>query len=265
VPAFFLLFPVGVSGVAGASTVGAVPTSFKTDPRGSHVGFLLGWDWQFAPRLVAGLEADLSDSNQRGKETLTAAGSASGMAPSPDFFFFPQGIFSTASTTVTATTEQRLDWLGTVRARLGFLVTDQFLVYATGGFAFGHVVAETNLSGTLCATINRPFFGISIPSPATNCGTSSAAGSLSETRFGSAFGAGLQYLLSRNWSVKTEYIHWDLGRANYSMTPLSLLALNSVTTAFTTTAAPAGVNISTAATARFAGDIVRVSINYKLD
>ena len=92
-----------------------------------------------------------------------------------------------------------------------------------------------------------------------------ACESLSDTRLGSAFGAGLQYLLSRNWSVKTEYIHWDLGRANYSMTPLSLLALNTVTTAFTTGAAPAGVNISTAATGRFTGEIVRVSVNYKFD
>src|SRR5437660_1723395 len=83
---------------------------------------------------------------------------------------------------------------------LGFLMTDHFLVYATGGLAYGQVSAETSLSGSLCATVIPPFLGIGFPPPpATGCGSGSAVGSLSERRFGSAFGGGLQYAISRNW------------------------------------------------------------------
>ena len=40
----------------------------------------------------------------------------------------------------------RVDWLGTVRARLGFLVTPNLLAYGTGGLAYGKVEGSTNIA-----------------------------------------------------------------------------------------------------------------------
>jgi opacity protein-like surface antigen len=41
---------------------------------------------------------------------------------------------------------ERLDWLGTVRPRVGFLVTPQALLYATGGLACGGGSVDQNIS-----------------------------------------------------------------------------------------------------------------------
>jgi outer membrane immunogenic protein len=37
-----------------------------------------------------------------------------------------------------------IDWFGTVRGRVGFLVTPQWLLYATGGLAYGETKSSFN-------------------------------------------------------------------------------------------------------------------------
>ncbi len=75
-------------------------------------------------------------------------------------------------------------WLGTTRARLGYAF-DRFLPYITGGFAYGNAQAvQPN-------------------------GTSSS------TRTGWTAGGGVEYGINRNWSVKAEFLHIDLGTATF--------------------------------------------------
>src|SRR5579885_1537212 len=69
----------------------------------------LGYNWQIDPHWVVGLEADLS-----------------GSSLDDNFKDF------------NLTFSSRLDALGTVRARLGYAF-DRALLYATGGWAYGHV------------------------------------------------------------------------------------------------------------------------------
>ncbi|RYE49292.1 MAG: porin family protein [Hyphomicrobiales bacterium] len=84
-----------------------------------------------------------------------------------------------------------LDWLATLRPRLGF-VSDRFVVYATGGLAYGQTTSSINVS------INdTPLFDPSI----TN------------DRFGWTVGAGIEYALADNITFKTEYLYTDLGSA----------------------------------------------------
>src|ERR1700733_4180217 len=40
---------------------------------------------------------------------------------------------------------EKLDWLGTFRGRLGVTVSPTWLLYATGGLAYGHVNSSTNV------------------------------------------------------------------------------------------------------------------------
>jgi outer membrane immunogenic protein len=89
-------------------------------------------------------------------------------------------------------------FLGTVRGRAG-IALDRFLVYGTGGVAFGSNsnTSPNNIVGTVGGV--PTFF------------TSNIAG---KTRVGYAAGAGVEYAFTPNWSVKVEYLFTDLGRNN---------------------------------------------------
>jgi outer membrane immunogenic protein len=77
--------------------------------------------------------------------------------------------------------------LRSLRGRLGFL-TGPSLIYATAGVGFVHVTDT--------------FGGNGPGNPAVSAST---------TTTGGAFGAGIETKLSRNWSVKTEYLFVDGG------------------------------------------------------
>jgi outer membrane immunogenic protein len=100
------------------------------------------------------------------------------------------------------TINSKMDWFGTVRGRLGYAF-DRALIYATGGFAYGDVTT----SGT--------FF---LPGPL----------SISETQTGWVVGAGLEYKVLPNWSVKGEYQYIDLDASSLSGAgPLAVSNSNS--------------------------------------
>lgn len=89
-------------------------------------------------------------------------------------------------------TSSKLNWFGTARLRAGYAVGN-FLVYATGGLAVGSTEYQQNF------TDNVQY---------------SALYSEKKTRTGYVLGAGVEYAVSKNLSVKLEYQYIDLGRAN---------------------------------------------------
>jgi len=86
----------------------------------------------------------------------------------------------------------RLDWIGTVTGRLG-IAWDRTLVYAKAGAAFG----ETSFSGRVPLVVD--FRG-------------------KDTRAGWTVGAGAEYALWDNLSVKAEYNYIDLGTRTVTAT-----------------------------------------------
>ncbi|MBV8851440.1 MAG: porin family protein [Methylobacteriaceae bacterium] len=88
-------------------------------------------------------------------------------------------------------------FLGTVRGR-GGIAFDRFLVYGTGGVAFGTGPTINNFNPFLVGA--GPF--------ANNVNNSN------NWRVGYAVGAGVEYAFLNNWSVKVEYLYTDLGRTN---------------------------------------------------
>jgi outer membrane immunogenic protein len=82
-----------------------------------------------------------------------------------------------------------------------------------------------------------------------------ATGSVSTTRTGWTVGGGFEYLFDRQWTVKAEYIYFDLGSISYGLSPL----VSTVGGVPWTTVGVA------ASTTDFRGSIVRVGLNYKLD
>jgi outer membrane immunogenic protein len=85
--------------------------------------------------------------------------------------------------------ETQLSWLNTFRGRVGYAF-GSLTPYLTGGGAFGGV---------------RAIDAITIP------GSGNVLGGLSDVRLGWTAGAGLEYALNQNWSVKAEYLYVDLG------------------------------------------------------
>jgi outer membrane immunogenic protein len=139
--------------------------SFSMD--GVVGGGQAGYNWQRG-RWVFGLEADIQASGQQGSGTF-ACGTA---CPVPG---------------TTVTINEKLEWFGTARGRLGYAVTPRVLVYATGGLAYGEV------AGT----------GLGSPNPATL--------SFSTWRAGWTVGGGIETALGRGWTGKIEYLYMDLG------------------------------------------------------
>ncbi|MBR0828974.1 porin family protein [Bradyrhizobium manausense] len=210
-------FTAGVLDIALAN--GVVPASLATNPRGVLGGLQAGYNVQ-SGAFVWGVEADIAAAAIKGSSTV------SGTAP-----FF---------STFTTTQEQKVDWLGTVRGRIGATVTPDWLLYVTGGLAYGHVKATTSIvdltgvSGVPCLNII--------------CG----AGSADSWRAGWTVGGGGEYRFASNWSVKLEYLYYDLDSVKYTFfNPL-----------FPFTPGP---DRGFDASANFRGHIARVGLNYKFD
>jgi outer membrane immunogenic protein len=100
---------------------------------GAIGGGQIGYNYQFSPKWVLGFEADIQGSGERGSNTFVDPFSGpwchSAFGPPPVCT-----LIQTINGTAVTTYEAKIGWFGTVRGRLGVLVTDQVLLYGTGGF-----------------------------------------------------------------------------------------------------------------------------------
>jgi len=159
-----------------------------------------------------GFEADIQGLDARGSSTFVDSFSGP-ICGTPNVFIPPGplvcGTFFTLNGTATTAYEAKIEWFGTVRGRLGYLVNDQVLFYATGGLAYGRVELSgvTNVNGVTIDPIDN------VASPFAAPGTS--AFSASRTNVGFAVGGGIEgkfaYWLPPNWTWKLEYLYLDLG------------------------------------------------------
>jgi outer membrane immunogenic protein len=185
-------------------------------------GGQIGYNWQFANNFLVGVEADIQG-------VATSGGSSTALTAAP---------FAPAATTFFTAYDLRrnLDYLGTVRGRLGYLFTPTLLIYGTGGLAYGGI--RTDLSLFQFSTIAPFGFG---------------ATGFSDTRVGLTAGGGLEWMFWPNWSAKVEYLYYDLG---------------NVTNTFALTRLPpfvppgVGPYAATQATERHNGHIIRAGVNY---
>lgn len=141
----------------------------------SAVGFIsgaqLGYNWQ-RDKLVIGIEADFDGLS--GKAALNGAGTT------------PGGSAVTISNTLSP------NWMVTMRPRLGY-AAGPWLLYITGGV------------GLLGSRYTQNFTNVTGGLPGG--GSSSATA----TKAGGVLGGGLEYALSRTWSVRGEYLYGRFG------------------------------------------------------
>jgi outer membrane immunogenic protein len=210
-------------GVVPGVTEGLSALSSVNFPVGRSNGFIggvqAGYNWQINQWLL-GLETDIQGIS--GSRVTSALTSTAVVVGTP--------------VTSTQTASMSTSYLGTFRGRVGWVAAPSWLVYATGGVAYGGV----KVSDALVQTGTNGFNGF-------------GAGSLSGTRAGWTAGAGVEWMVAPNWSVKGEYLHYDIGTADLAIGPTGTPA-----SAFFTNLAYQG-NVTSA---HFRGDIVRVGVNY---
>ena len=155
------------------------PQSLNPDPDGFIGGGQLGFNWQWNKWLVLGVETDFQGSDIEGDDTRTGFEGFSGVSRNPDRFL---------------EAHERMQWLGTARGRIGFVPWCRMLIYGTGGLAYGNVdySAQTNFGTTF-------FHGASYPVNFT------------ETSTGWTAGGGFEYAMTHHWTLRFEYLHYDLG------------------------------------------------------
>ena len=221
-------FPIAVGAGAGAaaamaSSAAAGSAIIPSNRDGFIGGGQVGYNWQFASAFVAGFEADI-----QGVAGSNNAASVTNLVPVAGFPANPALAINTASS--------RLDYLGTVRGRLGWLFTPTLLVYGTGGLAYGGVTTNASTFQSFLNAGLAPFAG---------------ASAFADTRVGWTAGGGLEWMFWPNWSAKVEYLYYDLGNVTQSAPYFGVNAGGGVffTNAFTSTT-------------RFDGHIVRAGLNY---
>ncbi|MDH6231127.1 outer membrane immunogenic protein [Mesorhizobium soli] len=134
-------------------------------------GVQAGYNWQM-DQWVLGVETDFQGANIKGEGSFDL---------SDDF-----------GNSISGSVGTKLDWYGTLRARAGVLATERFLVYATGGLAYGRT---------------KSF--IDVDAPGFNFHESR-----SKTKAGWTIGAGAEYAITDHLTFKTEYLYTDLGNSN---------------------------------------------------
>lgn len=115
-------FKYPVSASLGDTNIGG---ELKQDASGGFGGVQVGYNWQFNPNWVLGVEADIAASSYQGK----ISGNVGNNFGNINF---------------EAGTE--VEWFGTVRGRIGYAM-DNVLLYGTGGLAYGDV--KSSISGSL--------------------------------------------------------------------------------------------------------------------
>lgn len=158
-------------------------------------GGQFGYNWQIDRNWVAGFEADLQYANAKGSALFNA----------PD----------TPGVQLSAASSHQLDWFGTVRGRIGYLITDRFLAFGTGGLAYGGTKSQASIS-----IINASAWNVGAPATQIFCNgfTTCLAGASSQTSVGWTAGGGLEYAVLPNVTIKGEYLHIDLGDQNVVLT-----------------------------------------------
>jgi outer membrane immunogenic protein len=146
-----------------------------------RVGAYAGYNIQFQNRWVAGIEGDFA----WGDEKRTRSGI-------PGTFFPGFGAPDTSS--------MRLTWDGSIRGRLGVLITPAMLLYATGGVAAQHIEVGANCDGVV-----GPW-----------CLAGSKSETFSTTEWGWTVGGGLEAALAPNGLLRAEYRYADYGSFNHT-------------------------------------------------
>jgi outer membrane immunogenic protein len=167
-------------GIGVTQALGLRPSVGARGASGFIGGGQIGYNYQINS-IVLGIEADFDGATGTRTDTVVTSNAVLG---------FPGPLITTSS--------QRLDWLGTLRGRIGWDPIGGLMLYVTGGLAFGESRAS--------------FADINVSAVPVLFDFAS-----SRRNVGWTAGGGAEYALPgawSNWSLKVEYLYYDLGRSS---------------------------------------------------
>ncbi len=215
-PNYAELFAIGATG--------SVPSEFDGFTFGGQIGvnsLFSNWMW--------GIEADVQLAT-----STDVSGTYTVVTPSPAFPAQP------VTTTFTGT--RGLDYLATLRARIGVLLSTTSLAYVTGGLALGGAdlggAYTQDCTGCTWAPANEPV----------------AAFDTRDSLLGFAIGGGVEFAIGESWTFKTEYLYYDLGEMTLPMGVGGTASAGPISS----------YAITTQVQSDYDGHLVRVGVNFKM-
>jgi outer membrane immunogenic protein len=190
--------------------------------RGFLGGGQIGYNSQFSQNLVIGIDADIDALGQSGTTNTTNS------VATP--------LLGTLNANIVNT--KKLNYMGLLKGRLGVLVGPSFLIYGAGAFSYGEGSLKTSFSVTETNPAFLPFY---------------EEVTLNKLLAGWAAGGGAEVLFSPCWSMKLEYMYYQLGPIH------SHLNLNQYL-ATTPPVSFAGATVESSA--KFTENTIRIGINY---
>jgi outer membrane immunogenic protein len=145
-------------------------------------GLQAGWNSQIN-NIVLGVEGDIRWMS---------------LKSSQDFYFNDGSLNPQPNSRIAQSAETT--WLATLRPRLGW-AANNWLLYATGGAAFGGVKSSFNYYNVVWGSL--PY----------------NSGSSSTTKAGWVVGGGVEWAFAAHWTAGLQYLHADLGSVSYTTTP----------------------------------------------
>jgi opacity protein-like surface antigen/outer membrane protease len=206
---------------AGAAAIGAAGTQ-SIKPTGFVAGIEGGYNWR-AGNVLLGVEADLEAAHLNGAATSHSV--------------------TDTGVPFTITSYGNAEGLFTVRPRIGVVVPNNWLFYATGGLALTQLQSDFSFVSGGLSEETEP------DKQLTPTGSSLESGRLNTTKAGYAVGGGVEAPLTDRLSVKADYLHVE----------------------FDNTAGGVTANINQTANVAFAhssdlrADIFRAGLNYHFD
>jgi outer membrane immunogenic protein len=231
----FNVAPVTVTSVTAIIGFGWIVPGFSGSdtvyPSGFMGGGQIGYNWQFSPIWVVGLEADFQGALERDSATV---------APVP--FNVLAGELRVTGETDT-NYQAKIPWFGTARVRIGYVWGNgEVMSYVTGGLAYG----EVDLEGSATTVSSFPSTSI------TN------AFGHSQVNAGWTVGYGTEGRIDfwglRNWTWKVEGLYMDLGTLDTTSVTSGVSFASNIT-------AVTGGQVTTHT--HFTDGILRGGLNYK--
>lgn len=150
--------------------------------------------------FVYGVEADLTYSRDRSKArsgSLAVDGQYADIAAT-------NAETNTAAGSLAVSQTNRMNWDGSLRARIGMVAAPSLLVFATGGVAVGRFERSTGINGTVS------FVDYAGDGQATH--NFSRTSESNKIRLGWTVGAGADYKLTESWTLRADYRYTNFGK-----------------------------------------------------
>jgi outer membrane immunogenic protein len=210
-------------------------------------GLQVGYNYQVSNNIVLGVETDFQGASISGNKGIMGLGQDTLKTV---MFANPAGYADTALSTNVSSS---IDWLGTVRGRIGYLVSPALMLYGTGGFTYAGVSTNIQSYGLTDYKGRNPN---TRAVEQAGFAMAAGAGSSSSVSLGWNAGGGFEYMVNQNWSVKAEAIYYSLGGINTASAVIGGPGANYQSLRYPGWGSANNTNVS------YSGVIARAGVNY---